>query len=196
VAARADAPDIIPESVLDRRVVEAGTWLALAADTFFWAAWWFTFFYLRALNNNQSWTPNGVGPPARGFGLVVLGLVVLMALSYWVTTIVAVRSFWFDLLAPVSLVLGIAACLFQGYGMWHLGFGLTEGGYASVFAGMTGSWVIHLVFAVGWLATIVVQARPAGDTALRPHAARTFGWVLLYLAGVGVINFILLYLVH
>lgn len=196
MAARTTAPGIAAEVVLDRRVIEVGTWLALAADTFFWAAWWFSFFYLRALNNDQAWTANGVGPPSRGFGLVVLGLVVCMALTYWFTATVAVRSFVFSLLAPVSLVFGIAAVLFQAYGLWHLGFGLTQGGYPSVFAGTTGAWVIHLLFAVGWLATVVVQARPLGDTAVRPYAAGTFRWILLYLAGVGVINFILLYLVH
>jgi heme/copper-type cytochrome/quinol oxidase subunit 3 len=196
VAVRTQAPGLAPEAALDRRVVAVGMWLFLAANTFFFAAWWFSFFYLRALNNNQSWTPSGVGPPAKGFGLVVLALVILMAASYWVTTRVAIRTVAFQLLMPVGLVLGIAACVYQGYGMWNLGFGLTQGGYASVFAGLTGSWLIELLFAVSWLATIVVQARPAGDTALRPHAAASFSWVLLYLAAVGIINFILLYLVH
>jgi heme/copper-type cytochrome/quinol oxidase subunit 3 len=184
------------EALIDARLAAVGVWLALAADTFFFAAWWFSFFYLRALNNNQAWTPQGVGPPSRGFGLIVLGLVILMAVCYWLTSRLLYGSFLSSLLSPISLILGIAACLFQGYGMWHFGFGLTEGGYPSVFAGVTGSWLVQLVLAVGWLATVVVQARPAGDTVLRPHAAASFGWILLYLAGVGVINFILLYLVH
>jgi len=116
---------------MDRDVVAVGVWLALAADTFFFAAWWFSFLYLRALNNNQSWAAKGVGPPSRGFGLVVLGLVILMAGSYWVMSRASVRRFLSELLAPISLVFGIAACVFQGYGMWHLGFGLTQGGYPS-----------------------------------------------------------------
>jgi heme/copper-type cytochrome/quinol oxidase subunit 3 len=198
VAHSLSARDAVPvaEVEIDRRLSRVGIWLALAADTFFFAGWWFSFFYLRALNNNQSWTAQGVGPPSRGFGLVVLGLVILMAVCYWLTSRLLYGSFLFSLLAPISLVLGIAACLFQAYGMWHMGFGLTQGGYPSVFAGLTGSWLIQLVLAVGWLATTVVQARPSGDTVLRPYAAASFGWILLYLAAVGVINFILLYLVH
>jgi heme/copper-type cytochrome/quinol oxidase subunit 3 len=198
VAARGSARASVAEgeALLDARLAGLGIWLALAADTFFFAAWWFSFFYLRAMNNNQSWTAQGVGPPSRGFGLIVLGLVILTAVCYWLTSRLLYGSFLFSLLAPISLVLGIAACLFQGYGMWHFGFGLTQGGYPSVFAGLTGSWLVQLVLAVGWLATIVAQARPAGDTVLRPYAAASFGWVLLYLAGIGVINFILLYLVH
>ena len=132
---------------------------------------------------------------ALTFGLVVLALVVLMAGTYWVMSRALYGSFSFSLLAPVSLVFGIAACLFQGFGMWHLGFGLTQGGYASVFAGLTGAWLIQLLGAVAWLATVVVQGRPSGDTVVRPHSAATFGWILVFLAAVGVINYLLLYLV-
>jgi heme/copper-type cytochrome/quinol oxidase subunit 3 len=197
VAVRTRTSDALPEAerALEARVVGVGVWLFLAADIFFFAAWWFAFFYLRALNNNNAWIVKGVGVPSRAYGLIVLLLAIGAAVVYWATTRVAVRSALFDLLAPISLVLGIAACLFQGYQMWHLGFGLTEGGYPSVFSGLTGSWLIQLLFAVVWLATVVVQARPVGDTVLRPYAAASFSWILLYLAAIGVINFILLYLV-
>jgi heme/copper-type cytochrome/quinol oxidase subunit 3 len=195
VAVRTRAADVDPEVALDARLVGIGVWLFLAADLFFFAAWWFSYFYLRALNNNQAWIVQGLTRPNKGYGLVVLILAVGAALVYWGTTRVAVRSALFELLAPVSLVLGLAACLFQGYEMWHLGFGLTQGGYPSVFAGLTGSWLIQLLFAVGWLATVVTQLRPSRDTVLRPHSAASFSWILLFLGAVGVINYILLYLV-
>jgi len=197
VAVRTRAQDVIPEAevALDARLVGIGVWLFLAADLFFFAGWWFTFFYLRALNNNQSWMAQGVSVPNKGYGVVVLVLAILSALTYWGMTRVSVRSALSGLLAPVSLVLGLAACLFQGYEMWHLGFGLTQGGYPSVFAGLTGAWLIQLLFAVGWLATVVAQLGPGRDTVLRPHSAASFSWILLYLAAVGVINYILLYLV-
>jgi heme/copper-type cytochrome/quinol oxidase subunit 3 len=197
VAVRTRTSDALPEAevALDARVVRVGVWLFLAADIFFFAGWWFSFIYLKALNNNNAWHTQGVSVPSKGYGLVVLLLAIATAIAYWAATRVPVRSFLFSLLAPVSLVLGIAACLFQGYDMWHLGFGLTEGGYPSVFAGLTGSWLIQLVFAVVWLGTVVVQARPIGDTALRPYAAGSFSWILLFLAAIGVINYVLVYLV-
>ena len=196
MAVRSRTSDVAEaERALDARVVGVGVWLFLAADLFFFAGWWFSYFYLRALNNNNAWIIDGLTRPNKAYGLVVLILAAASAVLYWLTSRVAVRSMLFGLLAPVSLVLGIAACLFQGYGMWHLGFGLTQGSYPSVFAGLTTSWLIQLVFAVVWLATVVVQARPAGDTADRPYAAGSFGWILLFLAAVGVINYILLYLV-
>jgi heme/copper-type cytochrome/quinol oxidase subunit 3 len=196
VAVRSRTSAVLPEELaLDARVVAVGVWLFLAADLFFFAGWWFSYFYLRALNNNNAWIIDGLTRPNKAYGLVVLILAAASAVLYWLTSRVAVRSMLFGLLAPVSLVLGIAACLFQGYGMWHLGFGLTQGGYPSVFAGLTTSWLIQLVVAVVWLATVNAQLGPARDTALRPHAAASFSWILLFLAAVGIINYLLLYLV-
>ena len=196
MAVRTRPGEVVPEAevALEARLVGLGVWLFLAADTFFFAAWWFAFFYLRALNNNAAWMFPGLNRPSKGFGLLVLALVVLTAGLYWLTRL-TVRSVLLQWLASASLAFGIAACLIQGYGMWNLSFGLTQGGYPSVFSGLTGAWLIQLVFAVGWLATVVAQAGPAGDTRLRPYAAGSFGWILFYLAAVGVINYILLYLV-
>lgn len=197
MAVRTHARDYIPaaEVALDARVVSVGVWLFLAADLFFFAGWWFAFFYLRALNNNQAWMIDGLTRPNRAYGLVVLLLAIGSAATFYLISRVTPRTTLFRLLGPVALVLGLAACIFQGYGMWHLGFGLTQGGYPSEFSGLTGSWLIQLLFAVGWLATIVAQRRPAGDTVIRPHSAAAFGRILLFLAAVGVINYLLLYFV-
>jgi heme/copper-type cytochrome/quinol oxidase subunit 3 len=183
------------EVLLDTRLVAIGTWLFLGAEIFFFAAWWFAFFYLRALNNNQAWKAQGVGPPSKGYGAVVLALALLTAITYFLSSRQASRAVLFRLLTPIALVFGVATCLFQGYEMWHLGFGLTQGGYPSIFSGMTGSWVIQFALATAWLGSIVMQAGPAGDTIARRKPAGSFGWILLFLAAVGIINYILLYLV-
>ena len=183
------------EVLLDTRLTAIGTWLFLGAEIFFFAAWWFAFFYLRAINNNQAWKVQGVGPPSKGFGAVVVVLAVLTAVSYFVGSRQPSGTLLFRLLTPVALVFGIATSLLQGYGMWHLGFGLTQGSYPAVFSGMTGSWVIQFAVATGWLASIVTQTGPAGDTIARRKPAGSFAWILLFLAAVGLINYILLYLV-
>jgi heme/copper-type cytochrome/quinol oxidase subunit 3 len=182
------------EALLDARLVATGTWLFLAAEIFFFLAWWFAFFYLRALNNNQSWKA-GAGPPSKGYGAVVLALALLTAATYFLGSRQLSRAFLFQLLTPVALVFGVATCLFQGYAMWHLGFGLTDGGYPSVFAGLAGSWVVQFALATAWLGSIVMQVGPAGDTIARRRPAGSFAWVLVFLASVAVINYILLYLV-
>jgi heme/copper-type cytochrome/quinol oxidase subunit 3 len=183
------------EALLDARLVGVGTWLFLGAQLFFFAAWWFAFFYLRALNNNQSWRAEGVGPPSRGYGAIVLVLALLTAVTYFVSSRQLTRAFLFRLLTPVALIFAIATCLFQGYEMWHLGFGLTQGGYPSVFSGMTTAWLLQFVGTTAWLASIVTQTGPAGDTIARRQPAASFAWVLLFLAAIGVVNYILLYLV-
>jgi heme/copper-type cytochrome/quinol oxidase subunit 3 len=190
-----EQPGATAEAALDAGLVAVGTWLFLAAEIFFFAAWWFAFFYLRAINNNQAWKAEGVGPPSKGFGAVVLVLALLTAATYFLGSRQVTRALLFRLLAPVALVLGIAACLFQGYEMWHLGFGLTDGGYPSLFAGLTGSWVVQFALATAWLGSIVLQTGPGGDTIRRRRPAASFAWVLLFLAAIGVVNYVLLYLV-
>ena len=184
------------EVARDARVVVVGVGLFLAADAFFFAGWFFAFFYLRSLNNNNAWIIQGLTRPNRGYGVVVLLLVVFSAACYFAASRAAgTRSRTWTVLAPVALVLGTAASLFQGYEMWHLGFGLTQGGYPSMFSGLTGSWIIHVAGAMVWMVGILTQSKPGGDTMLRPHSAQAFSWVLLYLAGIGIISFVLLYLV-
>jgi heme/copper-type cytochrome/quinol oxidase subunit 3 len=188
-------PGATVEAALDARLVAVGTWLFLGAQVFFFAGFWFAFFYLRALNNNQAWRGQGVGPPSKGYGAVVLILALLTAATYFVGSRQSSRAFLFRLLTPVALVLGVATCLFQGYEMWHLGFGLTDGGYPSVFSGMTTAWLLQFVGTTAWLASIVTQTGPAGDTITRRQPAASFAWVLLFLAAIGAVNYILLYLV-
>ena len=190
-----EQPGATAEAALDAGLVAVGTWLFLAAEIFFFAAWWFAFFYLRAINNNQAWKAEGVGPPSKGFGAVVLVLALLTAATYFLGSRQVTRALLFRVLTPVALVLGIATCLFQGYEMWHLGFGLTDGGYPSLFAGLTGSWVVQFALATAWLGSIVLQTGPAGDTIRRRRPAASFAWVLLFLAAIGVVNYVLLYLV-
>jgi heme/copper-type cytochrome/quinol oxidase subunit 3 len=183
------------EVLLDSRLVAIGTWLFLGAQLFFFAAWWFAFFYLRAINNNQAWRGQGVAPPSKGYGAVVLVLALLTAATYFVGSRQMTRAFLFRLLTPVALVFAVATCLFQGYEMWHLGFGLTDGGYPSVFSGTTAAWFLQFAGTTAWLASIVTQTGPAGDTIVRRQPAASFAWVLLFIAGIGVVNYILLYLV-
>jgi heme/copper-type cytochrome/quinol oxidase subunit 3 len=190
-----EQPGATSEAALDARLVAVGTWLFLAAQIFFFAAWWFAFFYLRAVNNNQAWRAHDAGPPSKGYGAVVMILAILTAATYFVGSRQLTRALLFRLLTPVALVFAIATCLFQGYEMWHLGFGLTDGGYPSVFSGMTAAWLLEFVFTTAWLASIVRQTGPGGDTIARRQPAASFAWVLLFLAGIGVINYILLYLV-
>jgi heme/copper-type cytochrome/quinol oxidase subunit 3 len=103
-------------------------------------------------------------------------------------------------MAQVLLWLALAAGLLslglQIYEFKNLGFDPQQGGgYPSVFVGLKGSLMVQLVFALGWLATHIAQAHPAGDVAVRPATAATFGNLLLFLGGINLIAYLVLYFV-
>src|SRR5450759_2695251 len=78
----ARAPEWAPE--VDARLARVGMWIWMGADALFFAAWFFAFFYLRALNNNADWMGEGVIPPHRGIGAAIVLLVVISTALYWV----------------------------------------------------------------------------------------------------------------
>ncbi len=179
----------------DAHIAWIGSLVWIGADTLYFVAWLFAFFYLRALNNSNGWLPAGVQPPALPAGGSVLALLLVSAGVYFVATRSAEPAgHRFRILTIVALGLGAAACLALALELGHLGFSAGSGGYAGVFIGLTGSWLVHLVVAMGWLATIVTQAYEGGDSHRRPHAAAAFGRYLYFLAGVGIVIFVLLYL--
>ena len=116
-------PSSAADAALDARVVSVGIWLFLAADAFFFAGWYFAFFYLRALNNNNAWIIDGLTRPNRGYGIVVMLLAVLSAASYYLASRAAG--------APADQAgrprprpprySASPPRLFQGFEMWHLG---------------------------------------------------------------------------
>jgi hypothetical protein len=46
-----------------------------------------------------------------------------------------------------------------------------------------------------WLATHIAQLRPGGDVNIRPASTGTFSYFLAFLAGIGVISYLVLYFV-
>jgi heme/copper-type cytochrome/quinol oxidase subunit 3 len=179
---------------LDVRIASVGMWLFLAANAFYYAAWYFAFFYLKALNNNAAWVTKGLTMPSRAYGTVVLVLALVSAAA-WITASRTTRilSLAWRLPAVVALVVGLGVVLLQGYEMWHLGFGLTQGGYPSVFVGLTGSFVVEFAAAMFWLGTIIVQARAGGDTVVRPASSVAFVNLVAFLSVVAIVNWIVLY---
>jgi heme/copper-type cytochrome/quinol oxidase subunit 3 len=185
------APEWLPE--VDARLSRVGVWMFVIADLFFFAAFFFAFFYLRAVNNDTSWEPPGVTHPTRAIGALIAVLLVVTAGCYYV----AVRSAGVDrLLLWLALAAGVLAIGVQVYEFRHLGFDPQQGGgYPSVFVGLKGALMVQLAAAVLWLLTHIAQARPVGDWAARKATATTFSSFLAFLAGIGIIAYIVLYFV-
>jgi heme/copper-type cytochrome/quinol oxidase subunit 3 len=195
-----------PPDVGARSLYVAARLLA-GASTFFFLAFLFAYFYLRSLNESGMWHPANVKPD-QTLGAVVVACVVVSALL----GIVAGRqmkqhSRGWVVAAAVSLLLGLAAVAVQciQYTVQH--FGPTDGGYASVFYSWTALYMIAVLATTYWLETQVateLRARrmPAsahGDIAdpdrlIAPGLdAVVFFWS--YLAGIGVVTWVTLYLV-
>ncbi|HZK73445.1 MAG TPA: hypothetical protein VFD88_05545 [Clostridia bacterium] len=182
---------------VDARVARVGMWLWIGADVLFFLAWFFAFFYLRALNNNHDWMSVWVVHPRRYMGGIILLLMAISAGAYWLgASAFTNRRSNGRMLLWLALAAGILCIVFQIYEFNHLGFDpQLGGGYPSVFVGMKGAWFIQVVGAMLWLASHVAQSKPSGDVAKRPGSAVSFGYFLAFLAGIGLISYLVLYFV-
>ncbi len=189
------APEWAPD--VDARLARVGTRIWIVADVFLFAAWFFAFFYLRALNNNYSWLPAGTTHPTRAIGAIIVALVVISAGLYWAgARSVAAQPATARMMFWLALVSGILCFAVQIYEFRNLGFDpQLGGGYPSVFVGLKGVWLFQLVAALFWLATHIAQARPNGDATIRPASAATFGNFMVFLAAIGLVSYLVLYFV-
>jgi heme/copper-type cytochrome/quinol oxidase subunit 3 len=189
------SPEWEPE--VDARLARVGTRIWIVADAFFFAAWFFAFFYLRALNNNYDWLPPGTTHPTRGWGAVIVLLAIASAGLYWAgaRTVLAQRAtarlfFW------LALIAGILCFGVQIYEFRNLGFDPQQGGgYPSVFVGLKGVWLFQLTGAMLWLAAQIAQTRPMGDVIIRPKSAVIFGNFMVFLAAIALVAYLVLYFV-
>jgi heme/copper-type cytochrome/quinol oxidase subunit 3 len=210
-----------PPEQLARNLNSAGHLLA-SATAFFFLAFVFAYFYLRSLNNADLWHPKHVDP-SQTLGVLVMAAGVLTAvlIRWGLADHRAERRPAWRVKGAVALAIGIAAVVLQVVEWTTVGFGPADGGYASVFFGWTGFYAVFLVGALFWLETVLAtsiryrgwasgeRTVAPGDAAGDPGRlgedirdpvslvragldALSFYWS--FLAGVGVLAWILLYL--
>jgi heme/copper-type cytochrome/quinol oxidase subunit 3 len=183
---------------LEARIVSVGSYLLSAGTTFFFIAFLFAFFYLRALNSNGLWGGPKPGhhvstPLTAGIAILVC---VLVSAALVRLALGELRGRGRDLWLPVGtagLLLGLAAVAIQCWQYTDLGFGTEEGGYASVYLGWTGFFTISTFGAMLWLETVLLTAY-RNRTAARPEpdlASFSVFWSTLGL--VEIAAFVLLY---
>ena len=209
-----------PPELLGRNLSAAGHLLA-SATAFFFLAFVFAYFYLRSLNNDHLWRPKHVDP-SLALGTVVMALVVVSAVLVRLGLVdhrAGRRSRW-RLEGMLGLAAGVAAIVVQVVEWTANGFGPADGGFASVYIGWTAFNVLFMAGALFWLENLVATAiryrdvsggvpapghasgdpgRPGHDIAdplslVRPGLeALSFYWA--FLAGLGVLAWVVLYLV-
>src|SRR2546421_4272975 len=151
-----DEPDVLA------RNIRVGSRIWAASQAFFFLAFFFAFLYLRALNTNGLWRgwPHTHPSPSTAFGVAILICVLASAAAATAARYLAPSSWRLGALG--ALVLALAAIVLQAVQFASLGFGPTDGAYASVFVGWSGLFALTLLGAAYWLATVVGDVSRAG----------------------------------
>lgn len=175
------------DEAVTSRVLFVSVRLFVAADAFFFLGFFFAYLYLRALDSNLHWHPSGTDP-SQALGTVLVACVILAAgaLRYG-----ADRGMRPANVAAVALVLVAFVC--QGVQLFNPGFSPSYGGgYGAVFVGYSAAMFAHLLGALYWLETLVVDRE--SSVAARAEQARVASVFVTFLAGVALVAYILIYL--
>ncbi len=175
--------------------------------SFFFLAFLFAYFYLRALNTNHQWRPGAVNP-SLGLGTSVMAVLLLSAVIFRLGTKRVADTLSSGI---VALVLGLTAIVLQIIEYTTLGFGAASGGYASVFLGWTGFYMVFTLFGLYWIEiqmASLARARreggidrpvregvPAEDEALLRAGVEACSFYWAFFVAIGVIAWIVLYVV-
>ena len=185
----------LEETTVSERNLAIATRLGAAAQAFFFVAFLFAFFYLRALNTDGRWNEHHVHP-SRAYGVAilvcVLASIAASGLAAW--SLRAPNAARWRAGSGAALLLALAAIGLQCAQYANLGFGPGDGSFPSVFVGWTGLLAVNVLAVVYWLTTLLAETlRPLGRSLelVRPSAeALALYWGVLGL--IEVVSFILL----
>ena len=190
---------------------------------FFFIAFLFAYFYLRSLNNSHEWKPKGISAPTGWGTLIMLCVIACAVLTWWGAADQRAdrRPLW-RIKGLAALVLGLLAVIFQIVAWTRLTWGPTNGGFASVYLGWSGLYALFVFGTMYWLETILAVSyryrnEPMGRAQVEPGDASgdpdrpgadifnpvdvnkaqlvALNSYLLVLAGIGVLSWIVLYLI-
>ncbi len=186
--------------------------LLAGASTFFFLSFFFAYFYLRSINVDHLWRPAHVKPD-QALGAAFIVCILLSAGLAFLAQQRAKRGSdsW---LAPAagSVVVGLIAVALQCIEYTRQPFGPTDGAFASVFCAWTGFYLIAVLATMYWLetqvATEIVERRREVTHHIDPVTgfenpdellprgldAAVFYWC--FLAGIGVLSYVILYLLQ
>lgn len=201
------APHVEPEPPeWQPRALWVSVRLFIGSTSFFFLSFVFAYFYLRSIDSNHSWKIGAVNP-SLGLGAAIAAL---FALSAIVLRLGAKRPTDTVGAGIAALVMAVVGIILQFVEYTTLGFGGPSGAYASVFIGWTATYAVFAIGCVYWIETQVAtlwRARregidrplregvPADETALLRAGIDACSFFWAYYAGVGVLAFIILYLV-
>jgi hypothetical protein len=189
-----------------------GSRLAVGGLTFGFGAFVFAYFYLRSLNSHGMWHPAGFKGPQPWAGAVIMGLMVVSALSQFggLTRIKTGGKTAWQAAAAVALAAGLGAIGLQVWQLLNLPFYPGSAGFASVFVGTTPVFLVVVFGALIWLEILIMRCRAIPQISLveqPPTYAEAFAVqrfqaslsaftvVWNYLAVIAILFWVLFYLV-
>lgn len=169
------------------------------AVAFFFAAFLFAFFYLKSLDENHGWTIGKHVSPSGGLGVAILAVYLLSGTFLWLASRQPADEMSMGIAAVVLALVAIGLQFLQ-YSV--LGFGPASGAYASVYFGWTATYALGALWGVYWMETQIAglwRARRNGfvevDAGLLRTGLSACSACWTFFVGVGVIMFVVLYLV-
>ena len=187
------------------RAIWVGGRLLCGAIAFFFASFVFAFFYLKALDLNHNWKIGHVVPDG-GIGVAIAGLYLASAVIY---RLAAKRPAPDAMAAGMLAVgMGLVAVALQFFQYTILDFGAASGGFAAVFFGWTILYSVVALMGLYWIETQAAslwrvrragQVReidvPTSETALLIAGVEASSFYWAFFVAIGVLAYILLYLV-
>jgi heme/copper-type cytochrome/quinol oxidase subunit 3 len=187
------------------RAIWVGGRLLCGSITFFFVSFVFAYFYLRALNTNHSWT---IGPvhPSLGLGVAIAALYLVGAVIY---RLASKRTEVDEVAAGIIAILfTLVAVGLQFFEYTTLDFGAASGGYAAVFFGWTATYAVVALMGIYWVELQVASLWrvrregktretevPTSEDALLTAGIEASSFYWAYFVGIGVLTYIILYLV-
>jgi len=182
---------------LQERNAWVGTRMYAAATAFLFLPFVFAYLYLASLDTAGMWRPKHLKAPL-GWGLAVMVAVVVSAalVAYARSDLGQAHARAVRAALVGGLVVGVAAVVLQVIEYTQLSFGPTDGGFASVFLGWSGLYALIALVTLLWLETVVAaDLRARGATGgSRRSEIDAIGFYWSFVAGLGVLTFVFLYL--
>ncbi len=190
------------------RAMWVGARLLCGAASFFFVSFVFAAFYLRSLDLNHGWKIGHHVSPSIGLGVAILVVLIVSAVLMWMASTRPALSLP---LGGGALALALAAVVLQCIQYAVLGFGPGNGAYASVYIGWTAVYTVFMFGCIYWIETQIaglwrlrrgdvnrpVEAGvPAPDTVLAEANIRACSFFWTYYVLVGVVAFIILYVIY
>ena len=187
------------------RAIWVGGRLLCGAISFFFASFVFAFFYLKALDVNHNWKIGHVVPDG-GIGIAIAALFLFSAVIYRL----AARRPAGDSMAAgmIAVLMGLVAVVLQFVEYIGLDFGASQGGYAAVFFGWTATYAIVALMGLYWIEVQVASLWrvrregkmretevPTSETALLLAGIEASSFYWAFFVAIGVLAYIVLYLI-